>query len=123
MDSSAPITRHGPRSLETARPRAVLVRLALWVILLAAIASCGGPTNEIAGKWRAAGDASAMIWEFSQDGSVKIGSTEGRYSFGDRGRVKIETRSGTSVYEMELSGDRMTLKDPRGSRIELTKVR
>jgi hypothetical protein len=87
------------------------------------MAGCGGPNHYIVGKWRAAGDASAMVWEFSRDGSVKIGSMRGRYSFGDRDRVKIETSSATSVYQIELSGDHMTLKDPNGSKLEFTKVR
>ena len=92
-------------------------------ILLAAIISCGGSTNNIVGKWRSAGDTNTMVWEFSQDGSVQMGSRKGRYSFGDRERVKIETPTGTSVYQIELTRDHMTLKDPSGSRLEFIKVR
>ena len=52
-----------------------------------------------------------------------MGSIRGRYTFGDRERIKIETPSGTAVYQIELSGDRMTLKDPRGSKLEFTRVK
>jgi len=64
-----------------------------------------------------------MIWEFRKDGSVLIGNTRGKYSFGNDQRVKIETPFATSVYRMELSGDRMILKDPNGSRLEFTKLK
>ena len=85
------------------------------------MAGCGGSHQDIVGKWRTAGDSTAMVWEFSKDGSVLMGSTRGRYSFGDRDRVKIETRFGTSVYQMEFSADRMILKDPNGSKLEFTR--
>jgi hypothetical protein len=62
-----------------------------------------------------------MVWEFSNDGAVLMGSTRGRYSFGDRDRIKIETRFGTSVYQMEFLADGMTLKDPSGSKLEFTR--
>ncbi|PYL85416.1 MAG: hypothetical protein DMF23_03650 [Verrucomicrobia bacterium] len=59
-----------------------------------------------------------MIWEFSSDGSVRMGTNRGRYSFGDNNRIKIETSIATSVYQMELVGDKITLnnqtdRDPR----------
>ena len=90
--------------------------------LLCAIAGCGGPSRDIVGKWRTSGDANAMVWEFFPNGSVLIGSDKGRYSFGDQNRVKIQTPFGISVYQMELSGDHMTLKPPNGSKLELTKI-
>ncbi len=90
--------------------------------LLCAIAGCGGPSRDIVGKWRTSGDANAMVWEFFPNGSVLIGSDKGRYSFGDQHRVKIQTPFGISVYQMELSGDHMTLKPPNGSKLELTKI-
>jgi hypothetical protein len=92
-------------------------------VLLCATAGCESSYRDIVGKWRAAGDSSAMVWEFSKDGSVLMGNTRGRYSFGDRDRVKIETRFGTSVYQMEFSADRMILKDPNGSKLEFTKLK
>jgi hypothetical protein len=87
------------------------------------VIGCGGHRRDITGKWRPAGDANAMVWEFSENGGVKMGSMQGRYSFGDRDRIKIETPSGTSVYQMEFAGGRMTLKDPRGSKLEFTRLR
>lgn len=61
-----------------------------------------------------------MVWEFSEDSSVLMGSTRGKYTFG-RNRVKIQTPFGTTVYQMELSGDQMSLKDSSGSKLVFTK--
>jgi hypothetical protein len=111
------------RILKTACRQAVHLawRIIAAAILLCAMVNCGGPKHDITGKWRGAGDASTMVWEFSEDGSVKMGSMRGRYSFGDQDRVKIETPAGTSVYQFELSGNHMTLKDPSGSKLEFTR--
>jgi hypothetical protein len=87
------------------------------------MAGCGSGDSGIVGKWRVNGDSSAMIWEFSTDGSVLMGSTRGRYSFGDRDRVKIQTPFGTSVYQMEFSDGHMTLKDPSGSKLEFMRLK
>jgi hypothetical protein len=92
-------------------------------LLLCAMAGCGSSHNDIVGKWHAAGDSSAMVWEFFKDGSVLMGSTQGRYSFGDRDRVKIQTPFGTSIYQMEFSVDHMILRDPIGSKLEFTKLK
>jgi len=87
------------------------------------MAGCGGPSNDIVGKWRMSGSSSAIVWEFSKNGSVLIGNVRGRYRFGDQNRVKIETPFATSVYQMEISGDRMTLREPGGSKLEFTRIR
>ena len=96
-----------------------------WIIalavLLCAMAGCGGSSHDIVGKWRTS-DASAMVWEFSKNGAVVIGSTRGRYIL-DRNRVKIETPFATSVYQVEFSGDRMILREPTGSKSEFTRIR
>lgn len=92
-------------------------------LLLFSLAGCGSSHHDIVGKWRAAGDSSAMVWEFSKDGSVLIGSTRGKYSFGDRDRIKIQTPFGTSIYQIESSEERMILVDPSGSKLEFTKVK
>jgi hypothetical protein len=84
--------------------------------------SCENSQTDIIGKWRS-GDSSAMVWEFAKDGSVLIGSTKGRYSFGDRKRMKIETASGTSVYQLDLADNRMLLTDPTGSKLEFTRMK
>ena len=100
------------------RSRLVLVASA---VLLCVMAGCGGPHDAIVGKWRTAGDSSALVWEFSKNGAVLMGDIRGRYSFGDRDRIKIETRFATAVYQLALSEDRMTLKDPNGSKLEFTR--
>ena len=92
-------------------------------VLLCAMIGCGGPSHDIVGKWRTSDDPNTIVWEFSQNGSVAIGSIRGRYSFGDRNRVKIETPFGTAFYQMELLGDHMILKDPNGSKLEFTRIR
>jgi hypothetical protein len=64
-----------------------------------------------------------MIWEFSKNGSVLIGNDRGRYSFGDNSRIKIEMPYAKSVYQIEISGDRMTLRSPNGLKLEFTRVK
>lgn len=91
-------------------------------VLISTITGCDRRDIDIVGKWRS-GDSNAMVWEFGKDGSVLMGSAKGRYSFGDRGRVKIETPFGTSIYQLELAGDRMLLTDPTGSKLEFTRVK
>jgi hypothetical protein len=86
------------------------------------ITGCGGKAHEIVGRWRLSNEPNAMIWEFSSDGSVLMGTNRGRYSFGDNSRIKIETSFATSVYQMEVAGDKMTLKEPSGSKLVLTRV-
>ena len=107
-----------PALLTLHKSRLVLVASAA---VLYALAGCGGSNAEIVGKWRTAEDSSAMVWEFSRNGAVLMGDIRGRYSFGDRDRIKIETRFATAVYQLALSEDRMTLKDPNGSKLEFTR--
>ena len=109
-----------PKLATKSRLQALTIASAL---LLCAMAGCGSSHDNIVGKWRAAGDSSTMVWEFSKDGSVLMGSTRGKYSFGDRDRVKIQTPFGTSVYQIEFSGDRMILKDPSGSKLEFMRLK
>jgi hypothetical protein len=90
-------------------------------ILLCAMAGCGGPSRDIVGKWRMS-DAGATVWEFSKNGSVLIGSTRGRYIL-DLNRVKIETPFATSLYQAEFSDDRMILREPKGSKLEFTRIK
>lgn len=95
----------------------------LSVVCLSIIAGCGSASHQIVGAWRVGDDSTAMVWEFSNDGSVLMGTNRGRYSFGDNNRIKIETSIATSVYQMELVGDKMTLRDPNGSKLVLTRVK
>jgi hypothetical protein len=92
------------------------------VVLLCAMAGCGGPSHDIVGKWRMSQEANAMVWEFSKNGAVMIGSTRGRYIL-DRNRIKIETPFARTVYQMEFSGDRMILREPNGAKLDFTKVK
>ena len=101
----------------------VHVMILASALLLWGMTSCGRPQSDIVGKWSTARDSSAMVWEFSQDGSVLKGSTQGKYSFGDQNRIKIQTPFGTSVYQMELTKDRMVLRDPTGSKLEFTRIK
>ena len=122
MDSFPPNLRERSRPARCLAPLVCLLTIA-GIILLTAMTGCGGPRRDITGQWRTAGDTNAMVWEFSGNGALKMGSIRGRYSFGGRERIKIETPSGTAVYQIELSADRMTLKDPSGSKLKFTKVR
>ncbi len=103
-------------------PRASRLVIIALAILLGAIAGCGGPSHGIVGKWRMSGDANAIVWEFSNNGSVLIENTRGRYIL-DRDRVKIETPFAKTVYQMEFSADRMILREPNGPKLEFTRVR
>ena len=97
-------------------------RLRIIAIALAfAIAGCGSST--IVGKWRLMGGSDAILWEFSANGVVLVGDVRGRYKFGDQDRIKIETPFATTVYQMTISGDRMTLQEPGGSKLEFTRIR
>jgi outer membrane biogenesis lipoprotein LolB len=105
-----------------ARHKARLGLIAL-AVFLCIMSGCGSRSRDIVGKWRTSRDANAMVWEFSPNGAVLIGSDKGRYSFGDQNRVKIETPFAKSVYQIEVSGDRMTLRQPNGSKLEFTKIK
>jgi hypothetical protein len=89
-------------------------------ILLCGLSGCENSQADIVGKWQRAGDANAMVWEFSKDSSILLGSTRGKYTFG-RNRVKIQTPGGTTVYRMDLTPDRMILTAPGGSKLEFTR--
>jgi len=106
-----------PAILAQYRSRLVIIASAL---LLCALVSCENSQNDIVGKWRTGGEANAMVWEFSKDSSVLMGGTRGKYTFG-RNRVKIQSPYGTTVYQMDLSEDRMILKDPSGSKLAFTR--
>ena len=91
-------------------------------VLLSAMAGCGGPSRDVVGKWHMSQDANPMAWEFSENGSVLIGSTRGRYLL-DRDRIKIETPFATSLYQVEFSGDRMILREPKAFKLEFTRIK
>jgi hypothetical protein len=100
------------------------MRLGLQIIaalaLVCAIGGCGN--SSITGKWRMIGGSEAILWEFSANGAVLVGDVRGRYKFGDQDRIKIETPFATTVYQLKISGDRMTLQEPGGSKLEFTRI-
>ncbi len=97
-------------------------RLAL-LLLLFFVASCDRARERLAGKWQAANDPNAMVWEFSANGALKAGETAGRYTLGDGRRIKIQTPRATFVYELELRDDVMIWKEASGARTELHRLR
>jgi hypothetical protein len=99
------------------------VRSIVSAVLLSVLIGCGGPSRDIVGKWRSSADRDAVVWEFASNGRVLIGNTRGKYTFGDGGRVKIETPFSTSVYHLEISHDRMTFRESTGSRMEFTRIK
>src|ERR1700730_9072148 len=97
-------------------------RLRIIAIALAfAMAGCGSST--IVGKWRLMGGSNAILWEFSGNGVVLVGDVRGRYKLGHEDRIKIETPFATAVYQMKISGDRMTLQELGGSKPGFTRIR
>jgi hypothetical protein len=106
-----------PLSFSESSPRLRIIAIAL----VFAIAGCGNST--IVGKWRLMGGSTAMLWEFSANGAVLVGDVRGRYKFGPEKRIKIETPFGTTVYQMKISGDRMTLQELGGSKLEFTRMK
>ena len=99
------------------------IRLFIAAVLLSVLAACGGPSREIVGKWRTSSDPDAIVWEFAANGLVTIGSTRGKYSFGDSGRIKIQTPFEKSVYEVTIARDHMTFRESTGSRIEFDRIK
>jgi hypothetical protein len=101
------------------------MRLGLQIIAaLALVCATGGCGNSsITGKWRMIGGSNTTLWEFSPNGAVLVGDVRGRYKFGDQDRIKIETPFATTVYQLKISGDRMTLQEPGGSKLEFTRIR
>jgi hypothetical protein len=100
--------------------KSVSAAIALLVVLYT-LAGCGN-SRDIVGKWRMAGDSNAIVWEFSNNGSVQIGESKGRYRL-DRDRLKIEQGFATSIYQMEFSGEHLILRDTNNSKLEFTRIK
>ncbi|HSH39912.1 MAG TPA: hypothetical protein VK993_14145 [Chthoniobacterales bacterium] len=100
-----------------------LHRATLAVVFFALLAACGGVESRIVGKWKPVSDPNADVWEFSANKTVNMAGRTGKYSFGDQGRLKVQTRSATFVYQLELSQERMVLTEPNGTRTELERVK
>ena len=105
-----------PFNSSQSKPRLRIIAIALAF----AIAGCGNST--IVGKWRLIGGTNAILWEFSANGVVLVGDIRGRYKLGHEDRIKIETPFATAVYQMKISGDRMTLQELGGSKLEFTRI-
>jgi hypothetical protein len=97
------------------------LRIIVLAVFMSAMVGC--ENSSIVGKWRMSGEADAIVWEFSKNGSILMGSVRGRYKFGDQNRIKIETPFATTVYLPEISGDRMILREPGGPKLEFTRIR
>ncbi|MGI8436650.1 MAG: hypothetical protein ACR2NX_07065 [Chthoniobacterales bacterium] len=80
-------------------------RALLSVVCLLLLDSCGGRQDQMAGTQ----GESTTEWDFAKNGVVHVGRISGRYTFGDRGRMKIKDNN-------------MTWKEPNGSRTELQRV-
>ena len=93
-----------------------------FAALLFATAACDKSRERIAGRWQVAGGGSPIVWEFAKNGAVKTGDTPGRYNFGGRDRLKIQTQSATFVYEVEFAGETMKWRDPNGTMTELKRL-
>src|SRR6266576_6396878 len=96
------------------------LQIIVGIALLFALPGCGNST--VVGKWRLTGGSNAILWEFSANGVVLVGDVRGKYKFGDQNRIKIETPFATTVYQLKISGDQMTLQEPGGSKLEFTRI-
>jgi len=97
------------------------IRTFAAIALLFAVGGCGN--SRIVGKWRMKGGSNAILWEFSSNGAVLVGDVRGKYEFGDQDRIKIQTPVTTTVYQMKISDDQMTLQEPGGSKLEFTRIK
>jgi hypothetical protein len=97
------------------------LRIMAAIVSLCVIAGCGN--SSIVGKWRMMGASNAILWEFSPNGVVLVGDVRGRYKLGHENRIKIETPFATSVYQLKISGDRLTLQELNGSKLEFMRIK
>jgi hypothetical protein len=101
--------------------RARLLFLPASAVLLIVMVGCGN--SSIVGKWRMSGSENQTVWEFSNNGFVRVGEVSGRYKFGDQDRIKIQTPFATTVYLVTLSSDQLVLQEPGGSKLEFTRMK
>jgi hypothetical protein len=112
-----------PSTITVMRPASYCGWVVVCCLAFCLISGCESKSRQIVGNWRTGADPSGMVWEFSSDGSVMMGTNRGRYSFGDNNRIKIQTSVATSVYQIELLGDKMTLTEPNGSQLHFTRIK
>ena len=94
-----------------------------WAALLFVFLGCDRSENRIIGRWKVVGDPAAAVWEFSPNNAVDMAGRKGKYSFGDQGRLKVQTQFATFVYQLELPEDRMVLTEPNGTKTELERLK
>ena len=97
--------------------------IAAFIALLFAFVSCDRSQSQIVGKWKPVSDPNPTVWEFAANKSVDMAGRKGKYSFGDQGRIKVQTQFATFVYQLDLSGDRMVLIESNGTRTEFERVK
>ena len=96
------------------------------------VASCSTfSSRQIVGRWQDAGASASGV--FHEDGTVELstGQTQvsGRYSFIAPGKLKLELMGSDAkpmrphVYEVVISGDKMTWKDVDGGTSEFRKIK
>lgn len=108
----------------------VWVLLSAVLMLVFATTACGGPKSPIVGKWEQVNGIET--WEFFKDGTVSISGgllpTVGNYKFIDGNRMRVEFGGlvaliGPQVFEVHISGDRLTLKSETLGTVEFARVR
>ena len=99
------------------------ISLVLMAVALFSSVACDRTESKIVGKWKVASAGEGAIWEFAANKGVDMSGRKGKYSFGDQGRLKVQTQFATFVYQLELSDDRMVLIEPNGTRLELERVK
>src|SRR5207245_3564306 len=55
------------------------LRLLISAVLLSGLIACGGPSQEIVGKWQSSSDPSAVVSEFAEKRLFDIGSAPVNY--------------------------------------------
>ena len=94
----------------------LLCSLLLFVPLLAA---CSSPEKKIVGKWQSP-EGSVQFYDdgtviFFQGETADSGNRASNYSIIDDHTLRIESPSGPLLLEFEISGNKLTLKEPGGS--------
>jgi hypothetical protein len=103
----------------------------LAIVPLMLLAGCGrGPDQQIVGRWSELG--TGAIAAFHEDGTVEASTGQngasGKFTFITPGKLKLEIAGkegpgGPRIYEVSISGDKMTWKDVDGAISEYTRTK